>query len=326
MSGFVVTYEDVKRAAKQIEGVAVRTPLLEFAALNARVGQRVLVKFEGAQRTGSFKFRGAYNRLSRLTEQERKAGVVAWSSGNHAQGVAAAAQLLGMPAAIVMPADAPTIKIANTRAYGAEVVLYDRDTQSREEIATKLAQQRGAILVPSFDDPHIIAGQGTVGLEILRQSTALGAELDRVLVCCGGGGLLAGTATAIKATHPEIQLYSVEPADFDDTARSLQTGQREHVKAGARSICDALQAPSPGELTFPINQALVSAGLTVTDDEVRAAIHFAFASMKLVVEPGGAVALAALLASKLPVSEKACAIVISGANVDPGLYSALLIE
>ncbi|OUJ01647.1 threonine ammonia-lyase [Acetobacter cibinongensis] len=326
MSGFVVTYEDVERAAKQIEGVAVRTPLLEFAALNARAGQRVLVKFEGAQRTGSFKFRGAYNRLSRLTEQERKAGVVAWSSGNHAQGVAAAAQLLAMPAAIVMPADAPTIKIANTRAYGAEVVLYDRYTQSREEIATKLAQQRGAVLVPSFDDPHIIAGQGTVGREILQQSAALGAEVDRVLVCCGGGGLLAGTATGIKASHPEIKLYSVEPADFDDTARSLQTGQREHVKAGAQSICDALQAPSPGKLTFPINQALVSGGLTVTDDEVRAAIRFAFASMKLVVEPGGAVALAAVLAAKLPVSDKACAIVISGANVDPSFYSALLKE
>jgi threonine dehydratase len=284
----------------------------------------VLVKFEGAQHTGSFKFRGAYNRLSRIPNADKPAGVVAWSSGNHAQGVAAAARLLNMPATIVMPADAPVIKVANTRALGAEIVAYDRYIQSREEIATALSKERGAVLVPSFDDPHIIAGQGTAGLEIMEQASDAGTGIGRVLVCCGGGGLVAGIATAIKDVQPDVAIYSVEPQAFDDTARSLASGRRETVPIDARSICDALLAPSPGELTFPINQALLGGGLSVTDDQVRVAMRFAFQSMKLVVEPGGAVALAAALEGLAPPAKGATVVVVSGGNVDPNAYADIL--
>ncbi|KPH65322.1 MULTISPECIES: threonine ammonia-lyase [Novosphingobium] len=319
-----ISIADVIDAADRIRGAAVRTPLLEFAPLNERLGHRALVKFEGAQHTGSFKFRGAYNRLSRIAAERRAAGVVAWSSGNHAQGVAAAARLLGIPATIVMPADAPAIKVANTRALGAQIVPYDRYTQSREEIATALANARGAVLVPSFDDPFVIAGQGTAGLEILEQAGEARAEIGRVLVCCGGGGLVAGIATAIKASAPQVEIYSVEPEAFDDTARSLASGHRESVPSGARSICDALLAPSPGELTFPINRALLSGGLAVSDGEVREAMRFAFEKTKLVVEPGGAVALAAALSGRAPPAPGATVIVMSGSNVDPGLFRSIL--
>lgn len=321
-----IAYDDVVSAADMIAGVAVRTPLLEYPALNERVGHRILIKFEGAQIAGSFKFRGAYNRLARLTATQRADGVVAWSSGNHAQGVAAAARRLGIPATIVMPSDAPAIKMANTRALGAEIRTYDRYTESREAIATALAEERGATLVPSFDDPFIIAGQGTIGLEILEQADAAGADVERVLVCCGGGGLVAGTATAIKHLAPAVQVYSVEPAEFDDTARSLASGRRENVRSDARSICDALLAPSPGTLTFPINLALLSGGLRVTDDEVRATMRYAFETLKLVVEPGGAVALAALLHNKLPETGGTTIVVVSGANVDPDFYANVLAE
>ncbi len=316
-----IDVNDVRRAASRIAGATVRTPLLEFATLNERLNRRVLVKFEGSQHTGSFKFRGAYNRLSQLSQPERKAGVVAWSSGNHAQGVAAAARILQIPATIVMPADAPSVKLANTRALGADVVTYDRDTESREDIARALATARGAVLVPSFDDPDIIAGQGTAGLEILEQAAELGVPVGTVLVCCGGGGLVAGIATAIKAAQPSASIYSVEPEAFDDTARSLTSGKRESVAPGARSICDALLAPSPGELTFPINRELLSGGLKVSDEQVRSAMRFAFANMKLVIEPGGAVALAALLAGLAPSADGATVVVVSGGNVDPKLYA-----
>jgi threonine dehydratase len=324
MTDFAISADDVRDAARRLHGVAVRTPLLEWAALNERAGCRVLVKFEGAQHTGAFKFRGAYNRLSRLTPAERAAGVVAWSSGNHAQGVAAAARMLGMAATIVMPGDAPAIKLANTRALGAEIVLYDRHSQSREEIATALAQERGAVLVPSFDDPHVIAGQGTTGLEILEQAGEMGAAIGRVLVCCGGGGLTAGVATAVKDAAPQVDIYSVEPEAFDDTARSLVSGQREVVAQDAHSICDALLAPSPGTLTFPINKALLTAGLVVSDDQVRDAMRFAFATMKLVVEPAGAVALAAVLGGVAPRGEGTTVVVMSGANVDAHIYADIV--
>ena len=319
-----ISAADVRGAAALIAGVAARTPLLEYAALNDRVGGRVLVKFEGAQRTGSFKFRGAYNRLARIEGDAKVAGIVAWSSGNHAQGVAAAARLLGMPATVVMPADAPAMKIANTRALGAEVVLYDRATESREDIARALAARRGAVLVPSFDDPFIIAGQGTIGIEILEQARDAGAELGQVLVCCGGGGLVAGIATAIKAVSPAVKIFCVEPEAFDDTARSLASGRRESVAKGAVSICDALRAPSPGELTFPINQALLSGGLVVSDDQVRAAMQFAFATLKLVIEPGGAVALAAALHGLAPPNDGATVVVVSGGNVDADVYASII--
>jgi threonine dehydratase len=319
-----ITADDVRDAARLIHGVAVRTPLLEFQPLNERAGRRVLVKFEGVQRAGSFKFRGAYNRLARIVGPAREAGVVAWSSGNHAQGVAAAARMLGLMATIVMPADAPAIKIGNTRALGAEIVFYDRARESREEIATKLSEDRGAVLVPSFDDPFIIAGQGTIGLEILEQAESRGVKIGQVLVCCGGGGLVAGVATAIKDAEPDAQVFSVEPAGFDDTARSLVSGRRETVSPNAKSICDALLAPSPGRLTFPINQRLLAGGLAVTDGQVRAAMRFAFESMKLVIEPGGAVALASILCGIAPASAEATAVVVSGANVDPDLYTSIL--
>lgn len=319
-----ISIADIVDAARVIAPAAVRTPLLENAVLNDRVGRRVLLKFEGAQRTGSFKFRGAYNRLARLDARERAAGVVAWSSGNHAQGVAAAARLLGIPATIVMPADAPAIKLANTRALGAEIVTYDRHTESREEIATTLSQSRGATLVPSFDDPYIIAGQGTAGLEILEQAAQADATVGQILVCCGGGGLTAGIATAVKARSPGTTIYTVEPAGFDDTALSLASGVRETVSPDARSICDALMAPSPGALTFPINQALLSGGLVVSDDQVRDAMRFAFSTLKLVVEPGGAVALAAMLAGLAPPCDGASVVVLSGSNVDSTAYAAII--
>jgi threonine dehydratase len=321
---FVIGVDDVEDAARVIAPAAVRTPMLENAALNDRAGRRVLLKFEGAQHTGSFKFRGAYNRLARLDAEQRAAGVVAWSSGNHAQGVAAAARMLGVPATIVMPSDAPAIKLSNTRALGAEVVPYDRHRESREAIATALAAQRGATLVPSFDDPFIIAGQGTAGLEILEQAAEAGADVGQILVCCGGGGLSAGIATAVSARSPGTVVYTVEPAGFDDTARSLESGVREAVAPDARSICDALLSPGPGTLTFPILRALAAGGLVVTDDQVRDAMRFAFATLKLVVEPGGAVALAAVLAGLAPPCAGATVVVLSGSNVDPADYAAIV--
>ena len=315
---------EIEAAAARLAGQAVVTPLLESPALNEAVGGRVLLKAEPLQRTGSFKFRGAFNKISQIPEAARAAGVVAYSSGNHAQGVAAAARLLGLPANIVMPADAPAIKIANTRALGAEVVFYDRHGESREEVAERLLAERGATLVPPYDDPDIVAGQGTVGLEIYDQATALGARLDAALVCCGGGGLIAGTATALGARDPEIAVYAVEPAGFDDTARSLASGRREGNDLAARSFCDALLAPTPGVLTFAINQRLLAGGLVVDDGEVAAAMAFAFRVLKLVVEPGGAVALAALLSGKIAAEGKTLAVVLSGGNVDPASFAAAI--
>jgi len=321
-----ISAADVKSAADVIRGIAVRTPLLEYQPLNAAAGGRVLVKFEGAQHTGSFKFRGAYNRLARIPQEAIASGVVAWSSGNHAQGVAAAAKLLGIPATIVMPSDAPLIKLENTRALGAEVVLYSRSTESREDIARKIADTRGAVLVPSFDDPFIMAGQGTIGLEIIDQAREAQANVTRLLVPCGGGGLISGIATAIKATATDTKIYAVEPAGFDDTGRSLVIGERQTIAPNASSICDALLAPSPGQLAWPINQRLLSGGLVVTDDQVRAALRFAFLKMKLVIEPGGAVALAALLAGIAPPASQDgdTAVVVSGSNVDPSLYGEII--
>lgn len=321
---FAITAADVEDAARVIGPVAIRTPLLENAMLNERCGRRVLVKFEGAQHGGSFKFRGAYNRLARLNADQRKAGVVAWSSGNHAQGVAFAARLLGISATIVMPADAPAIKTANTLALGAEVVPYDRFTGNREAIATALAQECGAVLVPSFDDPFIMAGQGTIGLEILEQAAAIGADIGQILVNCGGGGMVSGIATAVKARRPDVAIYAVEPEGFDDTARSLASGVRESVSPEARSICDALLSTMPGALTFPINRALLSGGLVVSDDQVREAMRLAFSALKLVVEPGGAVALAAMLAGLAPAAEGASVVVISGSNADPDAYARII--
>ncbi len=317
-------FDDVRRASERLQALAVRTPLLESQALNQLLRGRVLVKAEPLQRTGSFKFRGAYNCISRLDPAERKRGVVAYSSGNHAQGVAAAAALLEAPATIVMPRDAPRPKIENTRALGAEIVLYDRASESREEIAEALAAERGVAIVRPYDDPQIIAGQGSVGLEIAEQLEELKLVPDAVLVPVGGGGLISGTALGLHGRLPEVPLYGVEPEGFDDTARSLAAGRRLENAAGAESFCDALLAPTPGELTFAINRQHLAPGLAVSDADVAQAMACAFATLKLVIEPGGAVALAALLAGRFEVREKVVVVVASGGNVAPELFAQVL--
>ncbi len=325
-------FADIEAAAARLTGWAVETPLLNLPALDRKLGGRILLKAETLQRTGSFKFRGAFNRISQIPEAERSAGVVAYSSGNHAQGVAAAAALLGVPATIVMPEDAPAMKVANTRGYGAEVVLYDRVTENREALGAALAAERGATLVRPYDDPGVIAGQGTCGLEIAHQAAARGFEIDVLLVCCGGGGLTAGCALAMAELSPKTRVYTVEPAGFDDPRRSLAQagaeGAAEDLRVvndpAARSFCDALLAPTPGELTFPINRRLVAGGFAVSDQEVRAAMGYAFRTLKLVIEPGGAVALAAVLAGRLETRGKTVALTLSGGNVDPEIYREML--
>ncbi|RVU34855.1 threonine/serine dehydratase [Hwanghaeella grinnelliae] len=320
------TVDDVKKARQRIQGAAVRTPLLESILLNQRLGGRLLVKPECLQKTGSFKFRGAYNKLSSLTDAEKACGVVAYSSGNHAQGVAAAAQMLGIDATIVMPADAPAIKLANTRAYGANVITYDRFTENREEIGNAVAAEKGAVLVAPYDDPYVMAGQGTIGFEIAEQVAELGASPEAVLVNCGGGGLISGTALALSDAAPGLPVYAVEPALFDDTKRSLESGTREAVPADARSICDALLAPKPGRLTFALNKQLLAGGFGVSDDEVRDAMRVAFTELKLVVEPGGAVSLAAILSGKIDIKGKTLVAVVSGGNVDPAQFAQILAD
>jgi len=315
---------DVQAAAGRLAGVARRTPLLASTPLDDEFGGRVLFKVESLQRTGSFKIRGAYNRLVQLDASQRDAGVVAFSSGTHAQGVAAAARMLGIPATIVMPSDAPRVKLENTRALGAEVVLYDRVRESREQIAMKLASERGATLVPAFDDPHIIAGQGTVGLELMQQAAELDLLPDQVLVPCSGGGLVSGSAIAVRALAPAAAVYGVEPEAFDDTRRSLAAGTLLKNPPEARSICDALQSSPPGTLTFAINRELLAGILTVSDAEVETAMARAFRELRLVVEPGGAVALAAALAGRLPLAGRTTAIVLSGGNVDAATFVAAL--
>ncbi|EJW09613.1 Threonine dehydratase, catabolic [Rhodovulum sp. PH10] len=318
------TAADIDAAAGRIAGVAVRTPLVHSPVLDARTGGRVFLKAETLQRTGSFKFRGAFNMLAQIPEHQRENGVVAYSSGNHAQGVAAAAKLLGMPAVIVMPADAPASKRARTAALGAEVVLYDRVHESREAIAERIATARGATLVPPFDHPKIVAGQGTVGREIIEDLVALGASPDLVAVNASGGGLTAGVALAVKAKAAAANIFTAEPENFDDHARSFASGVRERNSAASGSICDALLAPSPGEITFAINKMLVAGGVAASDAEVAAAVAFAFHELKLVVEPGGAVALAALLAGTLDVRGRVAVIVLSGGNVDAELFAKLI--
>src|SRR6202163_2235729 len=277
-----VSSVDIDAAARVLAPFAVRTPLLSSPALDERAGTRVFLKPEMLQRTGSFKFRGAFNRMSSIPESARGGGVVAFSSGNHAQGVAAAAQLLEMRATIVMPADAPLSKRERTKSYGAEVVLYDRDREDREAIARDIAGKRGATLVPPYDDPMVIAGQGTVGREIAEDMAALGIAPDIVVAPVSGGGLIAGVATAIKARFPQAMVMSAEPEAFDDHARSLRAGKREPHSSEGRTICDALMAAIPGEITFAINSRLLTKGITASDAEVGTAVAFAFRALKLV--------------------------------------------
>jgi threonine dehydratase len=304
----------------------VETPLIRSPELDESAGGSVLMKPECLQRTGSFKLRGAYNLMSRLSPEQSQRGVVAWSSGNHAQGVAAAGRLLGISTTIVMPEDAPAAKIENTRRLGGETVLYDRYTGDREAIARGIAAERGLAVVPSYEHVDIIAGQGTVGLELMRQAGEQGMTPDQVLICCGGGGLSSGCAVAIRDASPATDVWLVEPADFDDTRRSFETGRRVGNEPGARSICDALLTDTPGEMTLAINRDLARGVLTVTDAQVRAAMRFAFRHLKLVVEPGGAVALAAVLAGLVDTRGKVTAIVLSGGNVDETLFAEIQTE
>jgi threonine dehydratase len=315
---------DIDKAATVVAPFAVRTPLLSFPVLDARLGTRVLLKPEMLQRTGSFKFRGAFNKLSSIPQAKRSGGVVAFSSGNHAQGVAAAAQILKMQATIVMPSDAPLSKRERTKGYGAEVVLYDRDREDREAIARDIAQRRGATLVRPYDDPLVIAGQGTAGREIAVDMAARGIAPDVVIAPASGGGLIAGVATAVKARFPKAEVIVAEPEGFDDHTRSLRAGRREAHDAQGRTICDALMAAIPGELTFAINGKLLSRGVIASDQEVAAAVAFAYRELKLVVEPGGAVGLAALLAGRIDARDKNMVVVLSGGNVDADLYARLI--
>jgi threonine dehydratase len=310
------TFEDVTTAAGRLAGVAVTTPFVESPALSECVGGRVFLKLETLQRTGSFKFRGAYNRLVQLSPAERLRGVVAFSSGNHAQGVAAAAALLGIPATIVMPADAPRIKTENTRALGAVVVPYDRKREKREAIADRIAAETGAVVVPSFDDPHIVAGQGTVGLEIAGQAAALGVALEAVLVPCSGGGLSSGIALALRGASPGTRLFTVEPEGYDGTRLSLEAGNRIGAVGTRDTIADALTSPAPGIIPFAVLKACSAGGVAVDDAALMAAVGFAAMKVKLVVEPGGAAALAAVLSRAFDARDKTIAIVLSGGNID----------
>jgi threonine dehydratase len=319
-----VTASDIDAAARVVAPFAVRTPLLSFPILNERVGTKVFLKPEMLQRTGSFKFRGAFNRLSAIPQERQSGGVVAYSSGNHAQGVAAAAKILNMRATIVMPSDAPLTKRERTKGYGAEVVLYDRNREDREAIAREIAGKRGATIVPPYDDPLVIAGQGTAGREIAEDMAALGLTPDIVVAPASGGGLIAGVATALKARYPQVTMIVAEPESFDDHTRSLRLGKREAHHAEGRTICDALMASIPGEITFAINGKLLSHGVTASDAEVGAAVGFAYRELKLVVEPGGAVGLAALLAGRIEARGKNVVIVLSGGNVDADLFAKLV--
>lgn len=310
----------MRAAATRIRDEAVRTPLLRNDALDAATGGRIYVKPECLQRTGSFKFRGAYNRLSAMSEAERAGGVVAFSSGNHAQGVALAAQLLGIRAAIVMPADAPAVKVEATRGYGAEVIFYDRLREKREVISAQLAAERGAVLVPSFDDPYIVAGQGTAGLEIAEDFAAMGVTPDLALVNCGGGGLAAGIALGIG----DVPMIVVEPEGYDDVTRSLASGAIEAVRDPGPTLCDALQTLVTCPLTFDILRDKKVRGVAVSERAVMAAVAFAFAHLKLVVEPGGAVSLAAALSGTVDLRGKTAVLTLSGGNVDAAVFARCL--
>jgi threonine dehydratase len=318
------TFGDVLAARRRLSALACRTPLIEHPTLNAITGARVLLKAENLQRVGAFKFRGAYNKISQLDKAAYPGGVVACSSGNHAQGVAAAASIMGLKSAIVMPADAPRLKIARTRAFGGEVVAYDRVKEDRDAIARDLCEKRAAAYVHPFDDPDVIAGQGTAGLEMMEQAAAIDAMPDIVLVGASGGGLASGVSIAVKEKCPTAEIYSVEPAGFDDLARSLKRGERERNAALSGTICDALMSNTPGQLTFEVTKRNLVGGLAVTDEEAKAAVRYAFEELKLVVEPGGAVSLAAILAGKLPLKGKTVAAILSGGNIDPALFAEII--
>ncbi len=318
------SFAGVQDAARQLLGPAVRTPLIESPALNERVGGRVLMKAETLQRAGAFKFRGAWNRISRLTPDELKRGVVAYSSGNHAQAVACAARMMGTSAVIVMPADSPKVKVDGVIGFGGEVRMYDRYTESREAIGEEIARTRGSILVRPFDDPFVIEGQGTIGLEIMEQAPELGVgPLDQLVCGASGGGMIAGINLSMAALSPETPVIAVEPRDYNDMQLSIAAGERLTHAPAKGTICDALMTERPGELTFPINRR-VDRVETVSDAEVAEAVRYAFHALKLVLEPGGAVSLAAVLSGKVEARDRTTAVILSGGNVDPALFAAII--
>jgi threonine dehydratase len=319
------SFEKIQAAAERLQGHARVTPMLTSPFLDEIAGRRVLVKAECLQHTGSFKFRGGWAAVSALSESECKKGVIAFSSGNHAQGVAAAAKAHGVQAVILMPADAPQLKIENTRALGAEVVLYDRASgEDRDAIGHQLAEDRGLTLIKPYDEPEVIAGQGTTGLEIAEQAAADGVTQADVLVCCGGGGLTSGVALALEGVAPGLRVRPVEPEGFDDVARSLQSGEIESNAEISGSICDAILTPAPGLLTFPVLQRLCGPGIVVTEDEALRAMALAFLRLKIVVEPGGAVALAAALFHPDAFQGEAVIALATGGNVDAALFQQAL--
>ncbi|MEL6806558.1 MAG: threonine/serine dehydratase [Pseudomonadota bacterium] len=314
----------IRAAATRLEGHARVTPMLNSPFIDEIAGRRVWIKPECLQRTGSFKFRGGWSALSALDPETRARGVIAFSSGNHAQGVAHAATLHGVPSVIVMPSDAPALKIANTKALGAEVVLYDRGSEDRDLIGAQLAQERGLTLIKPFDEPEVIAGQGTTGLEIVAQAHAAGVETADILVCCGGGGLTSGIALAVEAYAPGLRVRPVEPEGFDDVARSLRSGGIERNNRVSGNICDAIITPQPGDITFPIMHRLCGPGLVVSEDEALHAMALAFLRLKVVAEPGGAVALAAALCRQDQIEGDNVIVTISGGNVDPEIFARSL--
>eukprot|EP01037_Dinobryon_pediforme_P002766 gene2766-2807_t len=323
MSQLLPSHDDVAAAASRLAPHVVHTPLLRSPALDAITGGTILLKAEPLQRTGSFKFRGATNAVLQLNEAQRRAGVVAHSSGNHGQALACAAASAGIAATIFMPSDAPAIKVDSTRGWGASIVPFDRLTADRDKLGRDFSEHNGATLIPPFDHPHVMAGQGSVALEMIADAGAMGLSMDTLLVCTGGGGLIAGCALAVEGASPGTTVQPVEPAGWDDTARSLQAGERLAATGGSL-LCDALLSKMPGELTFAINQPRLGPGIAVTDDEVMAAIAFAFLRLKLVVEPGGAVCLAAILAGKLETKGRVIGVVLSGGNVDPTVFTRAL--
>ena len=318
------THDDVQDARVRITPHIVRTPMMRHRLLDDLSGGTILIKPEPLQRTGSFKLRGATNAILKLSEAERRSGVVTHSSGNHGQATACAAASVGATATVFMPADAPRIKVDGTRRWGAEVVHYDRVNDDREGLTRAHAERTGAVMVPPFDHADVIAGQGTLALELAEDAGAAGLSMDALLVCTGGGGLVAGCALALEGVSPATLIYAVEPQDWDDTARSLASGSRLGNAPVGSMLCDALLSKMPGRLTFEVNQHRLAGGLAVSDDEVLAAIAFAFSHLKLVVEPGGAVCLAAILAGKFDARGKVVGIVVSGGNVDPAVFGRAL--
>ncbi|MDQ0322794.1 threonine dehydratase [Pararhizobium capsulatum DSM 1112] len=320
----MTSIEMIVAARARLQGTVRRTPLLSSPFLDEVAGRRLFVKAECLQHSGSFKFRGGWSALSGLDQSVRNGGVIAFSSGNHAQGVALAARLHGVPSLIIMPSDAPRLKIDNTRAFGAEVVLYDRMNEDRDAIGARLAEERGLTLIRPFDEPLVIAGQGTVGLEIAEQADEEGVTDSEVLVPCGGGGLSSGIALALEASAPGFRVRTCEPENFDDTARSLVSGNYERNSVMTGSICDAILTPEPGKLTFPILQRLAGKGIAVTDEEALRAMALAFKRLRIVIEPGGAVALAAALFHSDVLESDTVIAVASGGNVDTEIFAAAL--